>query len=87
MSLDFGGKRGSATAAGMIDGVGCPASWRSDDTVARIPVAFDWKVSLAGVALFTALVALVPVTHQRTRKPAAAKACVCKIGLGVFQSE
>jgi OPA family glycerol-3-phosphate transporter-like MFS transporter len=68
MSLDFGGKRGSATAAGIIDGVGYLAGWLSGDTVARITVAYGWKnafLSLAGVALFTALVALVLVIHQR----------------------
>ena len=72
MSLDFGGKRGSATAAGMIDGVGYLAGWLSGDTVARITVAFGWKnafLSLAGVALATALVALVLAVHQRFREP------------------
>ncbi len=72
MSLDFGGKRGSATAAGIIDGVGYLAGWLSGDTVARITVAFGWKnafLSLAGVALLTALVALVLAVHQRFREP------------------
>jgi sugar phosphate permease len=72
MSMDFGGKRGSATAAGIIDGVGYLAGWLSGDTVARITVAFGWKnafLSLAGVALVTALVALVLAWHQRIRVP------------------
>ncbi len=72
MSLDFGGKRGSATAAGIIDGVGYLAGWLSGDTVARITVAFGWKnafLSMAGVALLTALVALVLACHQRLRAP------------------
>src|SRR6266700_4605340 len=43
MSLDFGGKRGSATAAGSIDSVGYLAGWLSGDTMARITVAFGWK--------------------------------------------
>jgi OPA family glycerol-3-phosphate transporter-like MFS transporter len=70
MSLDFGGKRGSATAAGIIDGVGYLAGWLSGDTVARITVAFGWKnafLSLAGVALLTALVAVVLAAHQKLR--------------------
>jgi OPA family glycerol-3-phosphate transporter-like MFS transporter len=74
MSLDFGGKRGSATAAGIIDGVGYLAGWLSGDTVARITVAFGWKnafLSMAGVALLTALVAMVLAGHQRHRVPAA----------------
>jgi sugar phosphate permease len=68
MSLDFGGQRGSATAAGIIDGFGYLAGWVSGDTVARISVAFGWRVAflaLAGVALLTAIVALVLAAHQR----------------------
>ena len=76
MSLDFGGKRGAATAAGIIDGVGYLAGWLSGDTVARITVAFGWKnafLMLAGAAFLTALVALVLLTHQRVRKIATAE--------------
>ncbi len=68
MSLDFGGQRGSATAAGIIDGFGYMAGWLSGDTVARISVAFGWRdafLALAGVSLLTALVALVLTAHQR----------------------
>ncbi len=70
MSLDFGGQRGSATAAGIIDGFGYMAGWLSGDTVARIAVAFGWRsafLSLAGVSFLTALVALVLALHQRNR--------------------
>jgi OPA family glycerol-3-phosphate transporter-like MFS transporter len=68
MSLDFGGQRGSATAAGIIDGFGYVAGWLSGDTVARIAVAFGWRsafLCLAGVAFLTALVAVVLAMHQR----------------------
>ena len=71
MSLDFGGQRGSATAAGIIDGVGYLAGWLSGDTVARITVAFGWKnafLALAGAAFLTALVAMVLVVHQHSAK-------------------
>jgi OPA family glycerol-3-phosphate transporter-like MFS transporter len=67
MSLDFGGQRGSATAAGIIDGVGYLAGWLSGDTVARISVAFGWRstfLALAVVSLLTALVGLVLTAHQ-----------------------
>jgi sugar phosphate permease len=77
ISLDFGGKRGSATAAGIIDGVGYLAGYLSGDTVARITVAFGWRnafLSLAGVAFLTAAVALVLVIHQHKRAPAAVEA-------------
>ena len=77
MSLDFGGKRGSATAAGIIDGIGYLAGWLSGDTVARVTVAFGWSYAfllLAGAALLTALVALVLAVHQNLQKPRAAEA-------------
>lgn len=67
MSLDFGGKHGSATAAGIIDGVGYLAGWLSGDTVARITVAYGWKnafLFLAAAAMVTSLVALVLAVHQ-----------------------
>jgi sugar phosphate permease len=70
MSLDFGGERGSATAAGIIDGFGYLAGWLSGDTVARISVAFGWRsafLALAAVSLLTALVALVLTAHQRSQ--------------------
>ncbi len=77
MSLDFGGKRGSATAAGIIDGIGYLAGWLSGDTVARITVRYGWKNSfllLAIAAALTAIVALVLAWHQRARKSAVATA-------------
>lgn len=70
MSLDFGGKQGSATAAGIIDGVGYLAGYLSGDTLARITVAFGWSGafrSLAVIALLTALVALLLALRQRKR--------------------
>jgi OPA family glycerol-3-phosphate transporter-like MFS transporter len=68
MSLDFGGQRGSATAAGIIDGFGYIAGWLSGVTVARISVAYGWSTAffaLAGVSLATALVALILTAHHR----------------------
>jgi sugar phosphate permease len=71
MSLDFGGKRGSATAAGIIDGAGYLAGYLSGDTVARITVTFGWKSSfdvMAIASLLTALVALMLAVYQRRRE-------------------
>jgi len=68
MSLDFGGEKGSATAAGIIDGFGYMAGWLSGDTIARIAVAWGWRtafLSLAVVSLLTALVAVELAAHQR----------------------
>jgi len=72
MSLDFGGKQGSATAAGIIDGVGYLAGWHSGDTIARFTVAFGWKNAfraLALASLLTAIVTLVLALHQGFQKP------------------
>jgi len=68
MSLDFGGQRGSATAAGIIDGFGYIAGWLSGVIVAHISVAYGWSCAffaLAGVSLATALVALILTAHHR----------------------
>jgi OPA family glycerol-3-phosphate transporter-like MFS transporter len=68
MSLDFGGKRGSATAAGIVDGVGYLAGYLSGDTVARITVSFGWSGAfraLAVASFLTAIVALILAIHQR----------------------
>ncbi len=69
ISMDFGGKRGSATAAGIIDGVGYLAGYLSGDAVARITVYYGWRnafLVLAGIAFLTASAALVLVvkTHK-----------------------
>jgi len=68
MSMDFGGEKGSATAAGIIDGVGYLAAVLSGDTMARITVRYGWRnafVALAITCLLTALVALVLAISQR----------------------
>ena len=68
MSMDFGGEKGSATAAGIIDGVGYLAGVLSGDTVARITVLYGWQqafIALAATCLLTALVALILAVSQR----------------------
>ena len=68
MSMDFGGDKGSATAAGIIDGVGYLAGVMSGDTMARITVLYGWQkafLALAGTCLLTAVVALVLAITQR----------------------
>ncbi len=68
MSMDFGGEKGSATAAGIIDGVGYLAGVLSGDTVARITVQYGWRkafVALAVTCLLTAIVALILAISQR----------------------
>lgn len=71
MSLDFGGKEGSATASGIIDGVGYLAGVLSGNSMAHIAVKFGWHVMflvLAAVALLSSLVAAIFMLSQRKPK-------------------
>lgn len=70
ISLDLGGKRGSATACGIIDGVGYLGGMAAGDTVARVKLTYGWSgtfLALAGVAALTSAVAVVFYSLQRTR--------------------
>src|SRR6185312_4202651 len=74
ISLDFGGKRGCASACGIIDGVGYVfGGVVSGEVVARVSVTLGWQgvfVMLAGVAAATALVAAWFLADQlRSSKP------------------
>ena len=60
ISLDFGGKQGSGTASGLIDGVGYLGGIMSGSGMAHISVANGWGAAflvLAGFALFSSLAA------------------------------
>ena len=62
LALDFGGKQGSATASGIIDGVGYLGGVLAGDSMARISVAYGWQGAfnaLAGVALLSSLAAVI----------------------------
>ncbi len=70
ISLDLGGKRGSATACGIIDGVGYLGGMAAGDTVARVTRDYGWSgtfQALAGVAALTSAVAVVFFVMQRAR--------------------
>jgi OPA family glycerol-3-phosphate transporter-like MFS transporter len=70
ISLDLGGKRGSATACGIIDGVGYLGGMAAGDTVARVTRDYGWSgtfQALAGVAALTSAVAVVFFFMQRVR--------------------
>ena len=67
ISLDFGGKRGAATAAGVIDGVGYIGGALAGGGVARLAVGAGWDgvfLALAGVAALTACAALLLVRRR-----------------------
>jgi OPA family glycerol-3-phosphate transporter-like MFS transporter len=68
ISLDFGGKQGSATASGLIDGAGYLGGVLAGNGVARISVIWGWKgafASLAGVAVLSIVASAVYLKHQR----------------------
>src|SRR5215813_181249 len=52
VAIDFGGRQGSATASGVIDGVGYLGGVLAGDTVARLATAYGWAgafIALSGV--------------------------------------
>jgi OPA family glycerol-3-phosphate transporter-like MFS transporter len=66
ISLDFGGKQGSASASGIIDGVGYLGGVLAGNSVAQVSVLWGWKGAfgvLAGVALLSAMAAAVYLRH------------------------
>jgi OPA family glycerol-3-phosphate transporter-like MFS transporter len=73
IALDFGGKRGSATVCGIIDGSGYLGGVLAGDSMARISVAYGWRgafVVLAAVCWVLSLAAAV-YWHNQTRVPIA----------------
>ncbi|HUI82173.1 MAG TPA: MFS transporter [Bryobacteraceae bacterium] len=68
VALDFGGKQGSGTASGIIDGVGYLGGIVSGDSMARISVSYGWGgafIVLAVVAFLSSLAAVVFLRHER----------------------
>jgi sugar phosphate permease len=68
IALDFGGKQGSATSAGIIDGVGYLGGVLAGDTIARISNAYGWEgafTALAGVAILSSIAAVLFLINQR----------------------
>ena len=70
MSLDFGGKEGSATASGLIDFVGYLAGVLSGSAMAEVITRDGWQTMffvLAAVALASSAVAGVSAWQQHRR--------------------
>jgi OPA family glycerol-3-phosphate transporter-like MFS transporter len=68
IALDFGGKHGSATSSGIIDGVGYLGGILAGGSMARVSVRFGWTgafLALAGVALLSSAAAAVYLINQR----------------------
>jgi MFS transporter, OPA family, glycerol-3-phosphate transporter len=73
MALDLGGKRGSATAAGLIDGAGYVGGIASGWGIAKIAGRYEWSgvfLSLAGVCCLTLVVAVAYLILSERAKSA-----------------
>jgi len=71
IALDFGGKQGSGTASGLIDGVGYLGGVLAGNSMANIAVTWGWKGAfavLAGVTWLASIAAALYLIHQR-RQP------------------
>jgi OPA family glycerol-3-phosphate transporter-like MFS transporter len=55
MSLDFGGKHGSGTASGLIDGAGYLGGVLAGDSMARISVNYGWSAAFLMLAVISLL--------------------------------
>jgi len=70
IALDLGGKRGSATTSGIIDGVGYLGGILAGDTIARLSIAYGWRgafSTLAVVVWLSSAVAFFYRWHALTR--------------------
>jgi OPA family glycerol-3-phosphate transporter-like MFS transporter len=70
ISLDFGGKQGSATTSGLIDGVGYLGGVLAGNSMAGISVAWGWRGAfavLAAVALISSVTAGIYLSRLRSQ--------------------
>ena len=68
IALDFGGKQGSGTASGLIDGVGYLGGVLAGNSMASIAVTWGWKGAfavLAGVTWIGSIAAALYFVQQR----------------------
>jgi sugar phosphate permease len=71
IALDFGGKQGSGTASGIIDGVGYLGGVLSGDSMARISVSYGWSgafLLLAAISFLASVAAAAFLRHERRVK-------------------
>jgi len=70
IALDLGGKQGSATTSGIIDGVGYLGGILAGDTIARLSIAYGWRgayITLAVVVWLSSVVAFFYRRHSLTK--------------------
>jgi OPA family glycerol-3-phosphate transporter-like MFS transporter len=61
VAMDFGGRQGSGTASGVIDGVGYLGGVLAGDSVARLSAAFGWSgafIALSVVCFLSSIAAI-----------------------------
>ena len=68
MSLDFGGKQGSATASGFIDGIGYLGGVLAGDSMARVSVAWGWTGAFAVLACVAFLSSIAAGFYARKQR-------------------
>ena len=71
ISLDFGGKQGSATASGWIDGLSYLGGVMAGSSMANITVSWGWRGTftvLAAIALFSSAAAAGYLYSQRANR-------------------
>lgn len=69
ISLDFGGKTGSAAACGFIDGVGYLGGVLAGSGVARLATSFEWSGAFASLSAIALLGCFASVGYLRLIRP------------------
>jgi sugar phosphate permease len=65
VALDLGGKRGSATTSGVIDGVGYLGGIPAGGSVARVSLAYGWRGAFTILAIVVWLASLAALLYLR----------------------
>jgi sugar phosphate permease len=66
IALDLGGKQGSATTSGVIDGVGYLGGILAGDSFARVSIAYGWKGAFTILAVVVWLSSLAAFFYLRS---------------------
>lgn len=74
IALDFGGKRGSATVSGIIDGSGYLGGVLAGDSMARISVAYGWRGAFAVLAVVCWVLSLAAAVYWLNQRRAEIRA-------------
>jgi len=68
VSLDFGGKKGSATAAGWIDGIGYLGGMLAGSGIGAIATKLGWSSAFLALAVVTGISCIAAVIYWRQQK-------------------